>query len=85
MYTVSNMWSKGSSIDSCLSVTLTSQTEKAMQFKLTGNTKSFWLPKKAVSVEVNEDGFTTYTLKRWFKKDAWLKNIFDTYAEHNIA
>lgn len=85
MYTVANMWSNGKHIDSCLSVEVKTQSEKAIEFKVVCKGVSFWVPKNALSVETNGDGFSTYTLKHWFKKSVWLQNIFDTYAEHNIA
>jgi hypothetical protein len=52
-----------------------------VKFVVADNAKcTFWLPKKALKVE-NEQ----YSLAFWFTKSAYLKGLFDRYANHYKA
>ena len=74
------IWS-GSAVRAALTVKMRGQTAGAVQFVVADNDKcTFWLPKKALSME---DG--QYKLAFWFTKSDYLKGLFDRYANHYKA
>ena len=74
------IWS-GSAIRAALTVKKMDETAGAVKFVVADNAKcTFWLPKKALKI-VDEQ----YTLAFWFTKSAYLKGLFDRYANHYKA
>jgi hypothetical protein len=74
------IWS-GSAVRAALTVKKLDESAGAVKFVVADNAKcTFWLPKKALKVE-NEQ----YSLAFWFTKSAYLKGLFDRYANHYKA
>ncbi len=74
------IWS-GSAVRAALTVKKLDESAGAVKFVVADNAKcTFWLPKKALKM-VDEQ----YSLAFWFTKSAYLKCLFDRYANHYKA
>ena len=74
------IWS-GSAVRAALTVKKLDESAGAVKFVVADNAKcTFWLPKSALKWKDSQ-----YHLAFWFTKSAYLKGLFDRYANHYKA
>lgn len=73
------LWLPGSRVNASLIVSIDSETENAIKFRVADNAKLFfWVPKKAVKF----DNLGVANLAFWFTPGQFIRGIFDRYANH---
>jgi hypothetical protein len=80
-----SLWKNNQNFTSTvLHVLIKKETEKAIQFEVIANPKlTFWLPKKAVKIEVDqENDYTKATIANWCTLDQWYWIAADRYANY---